>query len=615
MAYPSTPTSLYINGWPEKAGKLTKNTSGSVAVSAIINDPDSRDKVRMVVRYSSDKSFKTYRTARSSFGRQGVRHRATMTQLQKNTLYYVRVYTQQRDRLVLSKRYNATSFWTARTTTSEPSPEPDPEPTPGPGPDPGPNGSSLATSRERLYLNRFGTGFTQRALGQLRQAGTPEAWLRQQLSPESIPESPKVAEIDDWFADLRRTPAERYTTDRDKTKRAFEYNRDLGSWSIMRRMYSERSVLETMVDFWSNHMHIPVGTDYAWVYRFEYDATIREHALGTFEDLLTACSLHPAMRTYLSNWRSVRNKLNENQGREILELHTVGRTSGYTEAMVKSSAVILSGYTVDWGKTFGPKYDPNAHTTGPVSVLGFSHANASADGQAVTMAYLKYLANHPATARRIAQKLATYFVSDAPSDGLVDFLAKTYTDSGTDIRAVLTALSTHPEFLTSEGRKVRTPVEDLVAQGRAMQIDVTTPTTQYSFANWANYVHGGDLVYSWPRPDGPPMTGEAYSSISRVFNSLQMHLNLGAGAFPSEGVKYRAGASWLPASTIRFDALVDHLCRTWLGRPADERLLNSATQAVGVAPSTVIDSARMGGSWTYPRLVMSIFDTPQHMTT
>ncbi len=231
------------------------------------------------------------------------------------------------------------------------------------------------------------------------------------------------------------------------------------------------------------------------------------------------------------------------------------------------------------------------------------------------MAYLKYLANHPATARRIAQKLATYFVSDTPSDGLVDFLAKTYTDSGTDIRAVLTALSTHPEFLTSEGRKVRTPVEDLVAQGRAIQIDVTTPTTQYSFANWANYVHGGDLVYSWPRPDGPPMTGEAYSSISRVFNSLQMHLNLGAGAFPSEGVKYRLGASWLPAPSIRFDALVDHLCRTWLGRPADARLLNSATQAVGVTPSTLIDSARMGGSWTYPRLVMAIFDTPEHMTT
>ena len=156
MAYPSTPTSLYINGFPEKAEKLTKNTDGTVAVSAVVNDPDSRDKVRMVVRYSSDKTFKSYshgllsvRSARGSAP-------ATMTRLSLNTLYYVRVYTQQRDRMLLSRSYNASSFWTAKSA---------------------PTGALAATSRERLYLNRFGTGFTQRALTQLRAAGTPEAWL------------------------------------------------------------------------------------------------------------------------------------------------------------------------------------------------------------------------------------------------------------------------------------------------------------------------------------------------------------------------------------------------------------------------------------------------------
>ena len=92
------------------------------------------------------------------------------------------------------------------------------------------------------------------------------------------------------------------------------------------------------------------------------------------------------MRVYLDNWKSVRNKPNENQGRELLELHTVGRNAGYTEAMVKASAVLLSGYTVDWGKTFDAKYDANAHTIGAVQVLDFSHANASADGQAATAA-------------------------------------------------------------------------------------------------------------------------------------------------------------------------------------------------------------------------------------
>ena len=386
MAYPSTPTSLYINGYPALAEKLTKNTDGSVAVSAVVNDPDSRDQVRMVVRYSKDKTFTTQSTVCSAFGKQGVRHSAQMTGLALNTLYYVRVYTQQRDRMILSRNYTASSFWTAK---------------------PVPTTALTATSRERLYLNRFGTGFTQRALTQLRAAGSPEAWLSAQLSPAGVPEAAKIAAVDTWFEPLRRTPAEKSATNSGTGKKAWEYGHDLGNWSILHRIYSERSVLETMAEFWSNHMHIPIGHDRAWVYRFDYDATIRQHALGTFEELLIACSLHPAMRVYLDNWKSVRNKPNENQGRELLELHTVGRNAGYTEAMVKASAVLLSGYTVDWGTTFDAKYDANAHTTGAVQVLDFSHPNASADGQAATLDYLKYLANHPATARRIATKIAT----------------------------------------------------------------------------------------------------------------------------------------------------------------------------------------------------------------
>ena len=236
-----------------------------------------------------------------------------------------------------------------------------------------------------------------------------------------------------------------------------------------------------MTDFWSTNLHIPVGHDRAWVYRFDYDQTIRENAFGRFEDLLIACSLHPAMRFYLDNWKSVKNKPNENQGRELLELHTVGRDAGYTEAMVKSSAVLLSGYTVNWGTTFAASYDATKHTTGPVQVLDFTHPNASADGQAATLAYLSYLAHHPATARNLARKLATYFVSDSPSDGLVDTLAQAYLAADTDIKAVLRVLSAHPEFLTSQGQKVRTPIADLVATARVLDVDVQAPSGDDSY--------------------------------------------------------------------------------------------------------------------------------------
>jgi hypothetical protein len=483
--------------------------------------------------------------------------------------------------------------------------------------------SGAPTVRERLYLNRFGTGFTPAALARLRAAGTPEAWLAAQLKPATVAESPKVAEVDSWFTPLFRTYTEKFATDAAKTKTAWTYGHDLGNWSLLRRIYSERTVLETMVEFWSNALHVPVGHDRAWLYRFDYDATIRAHALGTFEDLLVACSLHPAMRVYLDNWRSVKNKPNENQGRELLELHTVGRAAGYTEAMVKSSAMILSGYTVDWGtgKTFQGRYDTTAHTTGPVQVLGFSHPNSSADGQAVTLAYLKYLAHHPATAQRIARKLAVYFVCDTPTDALVDALAATYLSSGTDMAAVLTTLSTHPEFLTSQGQRVRTPMADLVATARVLGVDVHAPVSSSSWANHINYNTGADRLYTWPRPDGAPIAGAAWSSASRLFGSYEMHQNQAGGYWPTEAVTYRTGASWLPAPSIRFDALVDHLCRQWLGKPADARLLKAATQAVTgpqtwavVTASTIVTAQHSVATWLFPRLTAALLDTPDHMT-
>ena len=512
----------------------------------------------------------------------------------------------------------------------QPAPKPTPQPhapTPAPGTGDGGTGTGskttalVATSRERLFLNRFGTGFTQDALKQLRDADTPEAWLEQQLDPSSVTENAKVAEIDGWFSYLWEPATTKVAANSDSSMPAWKYGHNLGNWSILRRIYSRRSVLETMTDFWSTNLHIPVGHDRAWLYRADYDATIRQHAFGTFEDILVALSLHPAMRLYLDNWSSVKNKPNENQGRELLELHSVGRGAGYTEDMVKSSARILSGYTVDWGKTYDAKYDPARHTTGAVSVLGFTDPNAAADGQALTVAYLKYLARHPSTASNLCRKLATYFVSDSPSDGLVASLAQVYLDSGTDMKAVLRALAAHPEFLTSQGQKVRTPVADMVATARVLAIDVQPPGADGAYAYAANWANGGPALFSWPRPDGPPVVGRMWSSASRVFASFDMHLNHAGGWWP-KGATYRSAPSWLPAASIRFDDYVDHLSRTWLGKAADARLQKIATSAVTgpekwavITASSMITKDHSLGSWLFPRLVIALLDTPDHMTT
>jgi uncharacterized protein (DUF1800 family) len=516
---------------------------------------------------------------------------------------------------------------------SAPPPQPAPKPAPphAPTPAPGTGGSGtgtagksaalVATSRERLFLNRFGTGFTQDALKQLRAAGTTEAWLEQQMNPTTVTEAAKVATIDGWFSYLRAPVTTKAGANGDGSMPAWKYGHNLGNWTILRRIYSRRSVLETMTDFWSTNLHIPVGHDRAWLYRADYDATIRQHAFGTFEEILLALSLHPAMRVYLDNWSSVKNKPNENQGRELLELHTVGRAAGYSEAMVKDSAKILSGYTVDWGKTYEARYDQTRHTTGAVSVLGFDNPNAAADGQAVTEAYLKYLAHHPSTASNLCRKLATYFVSDAPSDGLVASLAQVYLANGTDMKAVLRALAAHPEFLLSQGQKVRTPVADMVATARVLNIDVQPPGTDGAYADNANWSNGGPALFSWPRPDGPPVVGRMWSSASRVFASYDVHLNHAGGWWP-KGATYRSAASWLPASSVRFDDYVEHLSRTWLGKSADSRIQKAATQAVNgpeawahVTADTEVTAKHSLGSWLFPRLVIALLDTPDHMTS
>ena len=192
-----------------------------------------------------------------------------------------------------------------------------------------------------------------------------------------------------------------------------------------------------MVEFWSNHFNIAIPSGEGWDVKTTDDReVIRAHALGTFADLLQASAKSPAMLRYLDNDVSTAQSLNENYGRELLELHTVGVDAGYTQADVVDSARLMTGYTADIYGTF--TYRSSSHYVGPVTVLGFSHANGSAaGGQQVAEQYLSYLAHHPATARHLATKLAIRFVSDTPPSALIDRLAQIYLDNDTAIVPVL----------------------------------------------------------------------------------------------------------------------------------------------------------------------------------
>lgn len=247
--------------------------------------------------------------------------------------------------------------------------------------------------------------------------------------------------------------------------------------TVVRATYSERQVLEQMVDLWWNHFNI-----YPWKHAIVAGMmpstdreVIRPHALGTFADLLQASASSPAMLAFLDNWQNRAGEPNENFGRELLELHTVGVESGFTEQDVREATRVFTGWTVG-GPNWEFRFEPDWHDTGPKRVLGWSTPGISGSGGVQEgRSLLEHLAYHPATARTVSTKIARRFVADDPSEGLVASAAETYLSNGTAIVPVLHHIVTSAEFAASAGTKVRRPLDFFVGALRAVDADIGDP--------------------------------------------------------------------------------------------------------------------------------------------
>ena len=327
------------------------------------------------------------------------------------------------------------------------------------------DGPPLLTGPDRHLVTRFSYGLTRTLARDVRKAGGAMEWFEQQLRPRSVSDK-DAAEVDAWWPELSYSPAKLWQRNINMVQGGWQVMANYQRRTLQRRIRTNRPVLEMMTEFWENHLNVPVNGDEQFTYRASYGDHIREHALGRFSDLLVGAITHPAMLIYLDQATSTKRHPNENLGRELLECHTVGR-GNYTEDHVKASARILTGYTVDMWETWQALYNPEEHWRGTVKVMGFRDRNRKKDGRALTRSYLEYLAQHPATARRIAYKLAVKFVRDEPSVALVNHLAKVYRKHDTEIAPVLRALVGSREFQRSAGLKVRDPGEDIVASYRA----------------------------------------------------------------------------------------------------------------------------------------------------
>ena len=274
--------------------------------------------------------------------------------------------------------------------------------------------------------------------------------------------------------------------------------------------------VERLVWFWSNHFCISADKAVGMAGAYEREA-IRPHVLGRFADMLQAVESHPGMLVYLDNTESMgadsigginRDKgLNENLAREIMELHTLGVHSGYTQKDVTSFANIITGWS--WVRPEDPahggefEFSKRLHQPGAQIVLGKSYADTGvAQGRAV----LADLARHPATAQHIAEKLAHHFVADAPPPSLVGRLATTFKNTDGDLKAVAETLVTADESWTPQRGKFKPPAVWLMAMYRLTGILPSNTIGQVLGAQATL----GQSLWRPPAPNGYPDTEAAW---------------------------------------------------------------------------------------------------------
>lgn len=458
-----------------------------------------------------------------------------------------------------------------------------------------------------LHLLRRATfGPTPALHDRIRHMG-PNSWLEQQLKPATI--------LNTFCQDFvaNRFPMVTWSIGQAVNNLpvgAWDVMEQLGQAAVMRAAWSNRQLFEVMVDFWSNHLNVTNPSSDVWATRHDYDrAVIRKYALGKFSDMLKASATHPAMMLYLNNALSTKGEPNENYGRELLELHTVGVEAGYTEDDMYASALIMTGFGINWDTNLF-EYHPDDHWTGHVKVMNWSSANNSPHAFQMALNYVDWLAHHPSTARHIAQKLCTRFVSDVPPGALVTKLAKTYLANDTAIVPVLRQLFQSQLFAGSIGSKVQRPFEDTMATLRILGIRPDASGTQGIQALYWIVQNLGHAPMAWQEPNGYPDTADSWRSAGGLVGRWNTHMELAAHWYPNElqlPDLHNLLPTPLPKTYGGFvDALSSRLVFRHLATPHRNSVLGFMNKTA-TAPLNAHDQAL---GWRLPYIVSLIIDSP-----
>ncbi len=434
------------------------------------------------------------------------------------------------------------------------------------------------TDEEKAAAKKAAQPVAARVAGQLLALPKAERFA----ALDALPVEDRVAFAENVRGDQKNllmaewTPHERevFTAMQGGTNVSFRIGDELAQAKVVRSIVTERQLQEVMTDFWFNHFNIyePKDSDQWYTTSYERD-TIRPHALGKFRDLLLATAESPAMMVYLDNWLSIgpnsrangvnpqnpnakkgTKGLNENYGREVMELHTVGVNGGYSQADVTSLAAMLTGWGVDDpGHGGGFKFDATKHEPGTKSWFGYTideqgnvlsgpplpaalaKAIADArtpDGMKQGLTALILLAGSPKTAHFISYLLAQRFVADEPPPALVDRMTATYLKSDGDIKAVLQTLESSPEFNSHRyfRNKVKTPFEFVASTFRATATDPQNPGV---LVNQLDRLFGEALYRALP-PTGYYITADHWMNTQSLMVRLNFADQLTKGKVPGQ---------------------------------------------------------------------------------
>ncbi|MGH6889577.1 MAG: DUF1800 domain-containing protein [Rhizomicrobium sp.] len=364
-------------------------------------------------------------------------------------------------------------------------------------------------------------------------------------------------------------------------KREKQVVRDTQVARLARAVGSPWQLHEALVEFWFNHFNVYAhkGQTKVWIGAYEAEA-IRPHTLGRFSDLLLATAKHPAMLVYLDNAQNVapvtalgnnispirlrkkkQDGINENYAREVMELHTLGVDTGYTQSDVISLAHILTGWTVGAGaqtdaaaaaEKFGKdkgtfRFARGMHDPSRETLLGRTF---SGDDVGEGEAALLMLAAHPATAYHVSFQLAQYFVADKPDAELVASMAKTFRDTGGDLRAVMRTMLSSSAFLAPSNFavKFKTPYRYIVSAARAAGL---SPAAVEPLVDILQGL--GQPLYGCISPDGYACTESAWLDPNALLRRIAFATRLGAGAY---GAPAMPGGEPAPLDPARIEQTV-----------------------------------------------------------